>query len=225
MEKGVKLLKTWSSPFGIRIVWALKVKGVQFEPIDEDLINKSPLLLLYNPVHKKIPVLVNDGKPVVESLVILEYIEETWKQNPLFPEDPLERAAARFWAKFGDDKVMPSIWEAFIKGREEEECAFAPVFENLKFLEEELKGKQFFGGERIGIVDIAFGWLANLVPVFEEIHAVKMIDEERFPLLYAWMQEFSKAPVIADCWPPHEKLVNKFRAIRDQSLLAAAPNA
>jgi len=89
-------------------------------------------------------------------------------------------------------------------------------------LEEELKGKQFFGGERIGIVDIAFGWLAHLVPVFEEIHALKMIDEERFPLLYAWMQEFSKAPVIADFWPPHEKLVNKFRAIRDQSLLAAS---
>ena len=58
---------------------------------------------------KKIPVLVHDGKPVVESLIILEYIEETWKQNPLSPEDPMERAAARFWAKFGDDMVCKSL--------------------------------------------------------------------------------------------------------------------
>ncbi|CAK7341753.1 unnamed protein product [Dovyalis caffra] len=223
MADEVKLLKTWSSLFGLRVVWALKIKGVQYESIDEDLTNKSPSLLLYNPVHKKIPVLVHDSKPVVESLIILEYIEETWKQNPLLPEHPKERAAARFWAKFGDDRVMPSIWEAFIKGREEEEhCAFAPAIENLKFLEEQLKGKQFFGGERIGLVDIALGWLANLIPVLEEIHAIKLMDRERFPLLFAWIQEFSKTPVIADCWPPHEKLVSKYRAIRE-SLLAAAP--
>lgn len=106
MAEEVKLFKSWSSPFGIRIVWALKLKRIQYDSVDEDLSNKSPLLLQYNPVHKKIPVLVHNGKPIAESLVILEYIEETWKQYPLLPEDPQERAAARFWAKFGDDKVI-----------------------------------------------------------------------------------------------------------------------
>lgn len=105
MAEEVKLLKTWSSPFGLRIVWALKLKGIHFDPIDEDLSNKSPLLLQYNPVYKKIPVLVHNGKPISESLVILEYVDETWKQNPLMPQDPYEKAMARFWAKFGDDKV------------------------------------------------------------------------------------------------------------------------
>ncbi|KAB5529669.1 hypothetical protein DKX38_019750 [Salix brachista] len=104
---------------------------------------------------------------------------------------------------------MPSIWEAS-KG------AFAPAIENLKLLEEELEGKQFSGGERIGIVDIAFGWLATLVPVLEEIHALTMIDEDRFPLLYAWMHELSKLPVIADCWPPHEELVSKFLLVESE---------
>lgn len=106
MEK-VKLFGTWSSPFVIRIVWALTLKGVDYEIVYEDLSNKSPELLKYNPVYKKIPVLVHNEVPICESLVILEYIDETWKDNiPFLSEDPLDRAKERFWAKFGDEQVF-----------------------------------------------------------------------------------------------------------------------
>ena len=104
-EDSVKLLGYWASPFAIRVKWALKLKGIQYQYVEEDLQNKSPMLLQYNPVCKKIPVLVHDDKPLAESLIILEYIDEVWKQNPLLPIDPYERAKARFWAKFVDDKV------------------------------------------------------------------------------------------------------------------------
>lgn len=104
-EESVKLLGYWASPFALRVKWALKLKGVHYEYVEENLPNKSPLLLRYNPVYKKIPVLVHNGKPLAESLLIIEYIDEAWKQNPLLPEDPYERANARLWAKFFDEKV------------------------------------------------------------------------------------------------------------------------
>lgn len=104
--KGVKLYGMWASPAVRRVEWALKKKGIKYEYIEEDLSNKSFELLQYNPITKQVPVLVHDGKPVMESLVILEYIDEVWKGNPILPKDAYERAKAQFWASFSEDKVI-----------------------------------------------------------------------------------------------------------------------
>lgn len=105
MAEELKLFRTWSSPYALRVVHALKIKGLEYETVFEDLKNKSASLLEYNPVYKKVPILVHKGQPICESLVILEYIDETWKQSPLLPQNPYDKAMARFWAKFGEDKV------------------------------------------------------------------------------------------------------------------------
>ncbi|KAG6621507.1 hypothetical protein I3842_Q022200 [Carya illinoinensis] len=103
----VILLDFWASMFGMRVRIALAEKEIKYESREEDLLgNKSDLLLKMNPVYKKIPVLIHNGKPVCESLIIVQYIDEVWKdRSPLMPSCPYERAQARFWADLIDKKL------------------------------------------------------------------------------------------------------------------------
>ncbi|KAF9679453.1 hypothetical protein SADUNF_Sadunf06G0016600 [Salix dunnii] len=219
MAEEVKVFRSLTSPFPLRVIWALRLKGVEFDVICEDLFNKSPLLLQYNPVEKKVPVLVHNGKAICESLVILEYIEETWKQTPLLPEDPYQKAKARFWAKFSDEKVFHTIkWGVLLKEGKEQEEGILGTMQNLRCLEEELRGKKFFGGEAIGLADLALGWLAYYLNIFEEVAGLKLVDQESFPSLVAWMQEFANAPIVHGSWPDKGELTGKLVSMREASL-------
>lgn len=107
-KSDVRLLGAWPSPFVLRARVALNIKSVDYEFLEETFAPKSQLLLESNPVHKKIPVLIHNGKPICESLIIVEYIDEVWSSGPtLIPSDPYDRAIARFWAAYVDEKVCP----------------------------------------------------------------------------------------------------------------------
>ncbi|XVF06751.1 hypothetical protein REPUB_Repub06bG0077500 [Reevesia pubescens] len=211
----VKLLGTRQSMFTQRIVWALKLKGIEYEFIEEDLVNKSSLLLALNPVHKKVPVLVHGEKPIIESKIILEYIDETWKEKPLLPQHPQERAYVRFWAAFIDDKLMEASKKAFASTRDDQMKAIESTVEALQLLEKELHGKQYFGGdEEIGFVDIVAGWVAYWFQFIEEAGGFKVMDSTRFPGLDLWTKNFLQVPTIAQNLPPPDELRSVFGAIR-----------
>nr|KYP75471.1 putative glutathione S-transferase [Cajanus cajan] len=206
----VKLVGFWSSPFVHRVIWALKFKGIRYEYIEEDRYNKSELLLQSNPLHKKVPVLIHGGKAIAESLVILEYIEETWPQNPLLPKDNHQRALARFWIKFGEDSVfhlLSSTNQNFLY-EEERASARKKAQETIMVMEEQGLGeKKFFGGNNISMVDIAYGCLSHWLEGLEEIVGMKLIEENKFPRLHAWTQNFKQVPIIKENLPDYGKLL------------------
>lgn len=202
------------SPFSLRVEIALKMKGVEYEFVEEDMFNKSQDLIKYNPIYKKIPVFIHDGKSMAESLVILEYIDETWKEtNPILPTHPFERAQARFWAKFIDDKLMYSMKIVMRGSEEEREKAKEEVEELLKVLENEVKGKKLFerNGNEIGYLDLVFIIVAYWIPVLLEAIDEEMLTRDKFPSLCSWADHLLGCHLIKEKLPHREELLAFYR--------------
>jgi len=94
----LKLFGYWrsSATYRVRIALALKSLDYQYEPINllkgeqqsADYLKKNPSGL--------VPTLItDDGRSIVQSLAIMEYLEETFSQTPILPKDPVLRAKAR----------------------------------------------------------------------------------------------------------------------------------
>ncbi|KAJ1375429.1 Thioredoxin-like superfamily [Sesbania bispinosa] len=207
-EEEVKLFGSVGSPFVIRVQIALKLKGIQYKYQEEKLGYLSDVLLKYNPIYKMVPVFLHNGNPISESLVILEYIDDTWKNNPILPSEPYQKAMARFWAKFIDDKCVAAAWKSvFLVDEEQREKAREELFGALQFLENELKDK-FFGGEEFGFMDIA----ALFIPLFQEVAELQLFTSEKFPKLYKWSQEFYNHPIVKEIMPSKDQLSGYFKA-------------
>ncbi|KAL1555656.1 Glutathione S-transferase U1 [Salvia divinorum] len=188
MADKVILLDFYPSMFGMRARVALAVKGVDYEHREEDLQNKSQLLLESNPVYKEIPVLVHNNNPVCGSFIIVQYIDEVWKdQSPtLLPCDPYQRAQARFLADYIDKKVMETgnwIWS---EEGQEKEAGKKGFVEILKQMESELGDKPFFGGNAFGFLDVA---LVTYSPWFQTYETCGSFSiEQNYPKLSSWVK-------------------------------------
>ncbi|KAI6683099.1 hypothetical protein NL676_029012 [Syzygium grande] len=207
---------------------ALKVKGVEYEFAEEDLTNKSEALLRYNPVHKKVPVLVHDGVPIAESLVIIEYIDETWKEGPrLLPQDPYERAKVRFWAGFLHQQFYVAMASVIKTDGEAQERAVKEVHEQLKVLEEGIKGSYpggspFINGDNMGLLDIIVLPILGAHKVLEEVLGAKFLDPEKYPRVTSWVKALTELPLVKEATLPHEKLVGLLQFLRARALESAA---
>ncbi|XP_042513611.1 probable glutathione S-transferase [Macadamia integrifolia] len=205
MEDELILLDSWVSPFGMRMRIALAEKDLSYEFREENLQEKSPFLLQMNPVHKKIPVLVHNGKPICESLIIVQYIDEFWKdKSPLLPSDPYKRSQARFWADY-TDKMVYSCMRGIYSGKgEEQEKAKKEFIEVLKVLERELGDKPYFGGDNFGFVDVSF------IPFYSWFYAMEKLSnfsiEAECPELVAWTKRCMQRESVAKTLPDQHKV-------------------
>ncbi|CAN0925792.1 Glutathione S-transferase U17 [Linum grandiflorum] len=210
----VKVIGAWASPYVMRPRIALNIKSVEYEFLQEQFGSKSELLLKSNPVHKKIPVLLHNGKSICESNIIVEYIDEVWSSSgpSLLPSDAYDRSIARFWASYIDEKWFPSLRAAASAPTEEAKAAaMNQLKEGVALLEEAYgkisKGKDFFGGETIGYLDIAFGSLLGWVRAVQVMIGTKLINEETAPGLAKWVEKFSADAAVKGVMPETEKLV------------------
>jgi glutathione S-transferase len=77
-----------------KVLIALLEKGVPYEEDCTVKPSQDPAYLALSPMGK-VPYLEVDGTRLIESEVIVEYLEDAYPQKPLLPKEPLARAKVR----------------------------------------------------------------------------------------------------------------------------------
>jgi glutathione S-transferase len=87
----------------VRLVIAEKELDVVAHHLDLRARDQQrPEYLKLNP-QGYVPTLVHDGRAVIESALICEYLDEVFPDTPLRPTDPVDRADMRRWTRRPDD--------------------------------------------------------------------------------------------------------------------------
>ena len=101
----LKLYHNDMSTCSQKVRFLLAEKGLEWEGVELDLRGgdqQRPEFLKINP-KGLVPALDHDGNIVVESNIIIEYLNEVYPEPPYLPADPASRAKARWWMKKLDD--------------------------------------------------------------------------------------------------------------------------
>ncbi|CAM6100106.1 unnamed protein product [Calypogeia fissa] len=215
----IQFFTTKFSPFGQRVHVALTEKKIPFELIHVDLPNKPEALLQANPIHKKVPTIVHNGKPIAESLVILEYLKEAFHDDtPLMPKDAYERSQVRFWADY-IYKTFVFIGNSFRSrlGTPEKQAANEGILASLKTLESGMTSFSaegpFFTGNKFGFLDVILSPFANAGVVLENVAGVVIPGPDELPRLHKWMEATRAYPSVSSVVPSGEESLAALKVV------------
>lgn len=170
------MLLFYFSPISInaRRVWvALLEKQIAFEPVQMKLDGDhfDAEFTAINPLQR-IPVIIDDGFTVVESLAILDYLEAKYPTPSLMPKEPQALAKVRMVEMVAVNEFQPATLPLTkqMVGLEVESAKLEAAKERintvLQFSENLLGDNSYFAGEMFSLAEVVAGTLLQSLPMF-----------------------------------------------------------
>ena len=160
-------LKNAPNPRRVRIFLAEKRVTLPIEEIEDVVtgLHRAPEFRAKNSLAQ-LPVLeLDDGTTLTESVAICRYFEETVPEPPLFGRSTIERAQVEMWNRRMEIELLLPTIDVFVHthpfwvGKREQMPDWgarqkAHLVERMRWLDGELKDRQFIGVDRYNIADI-----------------------------------------------------------------------
>src|SRR5437588_1836480 len=188
----MQLYSYFRSSAAYRVRIALNLKGMHYDTIGVHLqkqggLNRKPEYQAINP-QMRVPALrLDSGEVLIQSLAIIEYLDEIHPQPPLLPRDPIGRAKVRALAQLiacdihplnnvgplrylknelGLDQSRIDVWYHHW------------ILDGFAALESMLRGTPYAFGEEVTVADLC------LVPQVYNARRLK-VPLQRFPKIVA----------------------------------------
>ncbi|KAH6670698.1 glutathione transferase omega-1 [Halenospora varia] len=232
-EESLKLYSGWFCPFVQRVLLVLLEKKIPFQYIEVNPYHKPQSLLDLNP-RGLVPTLQYYNKPLYESTVICEFLEEAYPNHglSLLPSDPYQKARVRIWIDFVTSRIIPAF-HRFLQFQGEDE--------GLKKVREEFLGKikefteemdrtgPYFLGEELSLIDLVIAPWAVRLWVFDHFKGGLKLpedeDEEWVKRWNVWLNVIEKRESVVSSTSEKEHYLPIYQRYADdvaQSELAKA---
>jgi glutathione S-transferase len=227
----LRIIGSFVSPYVRKVLACLHLKALAYEidPItpffgNDEYERVSPL--------RRIPVLVDGDLAISDSSVICAYLDEAYPERPLLPDDPKDRARARWleeysdtrlgdvfiWGLFYQKVVRPAVWGEATDEERVAKVLAEDIPRTLNYLETQLPQSGFlFGG--IGLADISVAsFFRNAA--YAGFHP----DPDRWPVTAGFVERTLAEPAFASLLPFEDVQRSAEIRHRRQALLdAGAP--
>jgi len=211
------------SPNSRRVWITLLEKGLDFELVEIKLDGEQfkPDFLAISPFHH-IPALVDEGFNLVESLAILDYLEAKYPTPAMLPKDAKDLAVVRMVQLVTVNELFPATFPLLpqmlgLPGGDPEkiEQAKQKVATVLKFFENLLDNRPYFGSQDLTLAEVVAGTVIPWLPQA----GVSLSD---YPKVSAWCDRLMARPA----WQATEATPEVIEAFNSRmATRMAQPNA
>ncbi|KAK7574230.1 hypothetical protein V9T40_011421 [Parthenolecanium corni] len=181
-------------PYAHRAHLILDAKNVKYEPIYINLSAKPKWYLELFPAGK-VPAVLYKGELLSESLLLADFLNDEFAENPLHSTEPIKKFKDRLIIEnFG--KVTTAYYKlAMVEYNSEN---FEELLVSLDYLEKELvsRGTKYFGGnDKPLMVDyLIWPWFERFPAISIVYGNIAKIPEDRFPTLTKWNHSMENDP-------------------------------
>ena len=202
------MLTLYGHPFSRahRVLWMLKELNLEFEHVPtgfQDGGCKTPAFLAINP-NGRVPVLVDDGQAIFESLAINLHLVHKFA-GPLSPATPWETSLSlqwSFWVVTEIEKPLLfaaanlALFETASRRDDELQLALQRLARPFAVLNAHLARQPFLLGDRFSVADLNVAAVMTLV-------AIAQVPLDAYPALQRWFWLLMERPAAADWKPIH----------------------
>ena len=191
-----------ASPFVRKVLVALAIKQLSFDQTQQMPFTDDPEYRKLNPLGK-IPTLQDGDLTLCDSTVICEYLEDTYPQPPLYPDNIADKARARWYEELAGTRVTELAAGIFfqrfmrpvvLKQEADEELVEKIINKQLPpildYLESQVPETGFVFGEFM-IADLSL-----MSPFINAGYAGYELDPGRWPLFADFVARVKDYPVV-----------------------------
>ena len=193
----MKLIGMLDSPYVRRVAICLKILKVPFEHRSVSVFSTYAEFQTINPVVKAPTLVLEDGRVLMDSSLILQYADPA---SLLWPAEPVARARAfrlTGLALAACEKAVQVVYEHNLRPQEK---LHAPWLERVQSqlaaawteLESELASQPFADEPGNAEVSVAVAWS------FARMMVPELADPKRYPLLASFADSLERLPVFVD---------------------------